>query len=354
MCLTNNRLMMGAVLGAVLILPATTVAGNPLCPADMNGDFDVGPFDLAVVLGFWGLCPDPCEPGDPQTTCQTDLNGDCDTGPFDIAFLLGAWGPCPQGPVNDDCENSIAIFDGDTAFSTIDATTDGPAHGGCEFDGQTYHDIWYHYTATCDGVLTVSTCNQADYDTDLVVYAGCNCASLNLLGCNDDTDECSGFSSEVSVPVIPGNCYLVRVGGWSQGDMGSGTVTLSCSEAGPCGDPAAGDCCAANGTPGCDNQVCCQCICACDPFCCNVLWDGFCGGNGSVGSCGASNPSGPCTAECAACLDGGPSNCCFAHPTPGCDDPECEDFICFVDPFCCQFQWDQGCADLASLCAVCQ
>ncbi len=47
----------------------------------------VGPFDLAFVLGFWGLCPDPDD-------CPADLDGDGEVGPFDLALLLGNWGPC--------------------------------------------------------------------------------------------------------------------------------------------------------------------------------------------------------------------------------------------------------------------
>ncbi len=54
------------------------------CPADLNGDGDVGPADLASLLASWGPCAD----------CPADLNGDGEVGPFDLATLLGAWGPC--------------------------------------------------------------------------------------------------------------------------------------------------------------------------------------------------------------------------------------------------------------------
>ncbi len=55
------------------------------CTADFDDDGAVGPFDLALVLGFWG--PNPDHPA--------DLNGDGVVGPFDLALLLLAWGPCP-------------------------------------------------------------------------------------------------------------------------------------------------------------------------------------------------------------------------------------------------------------------
>lgn len=140
-------------------------------------------------------------------------------------------------PVNDNCVDAIPIMDGATAFDTTGANTDGPVEAGCKFDGQTYQDIWYTYTATCSGNLTVSTCSTAAYDSDMVVYDGCDCGSPVLLGCNDDGDGCGGFSSEVTVPVIQGNCYLVRIGGFSSGDQGSGTVSLSCTV------PGQGSCC---------------------------------------------------------------------------------------------------------------
>jgi hypothetical protein len=45
------------------------------------------------------------------------------------------------------------------------------------------------------------------------------------------------------------------------------------------------------------------------------------------------------------------SDCCTAHATPGCDDPDCMAAVCAVDPFCCDTQWDGICAgEAATLC----
>jgi hypothetical protein len=139
---------------------------------------------------------------------------------------------CRPPLMNDLCADALPIFDGDTFVDTTDANTDGPAHAGCGVapdGGQTFHDIWYVYTASCTGELTVSTCNQAAYDTDLVVYDGTDCGNLQFLGCNEDAAGCAGNSSELTVPVVQGNDYLVRVGGWFEGDMGAATVTISCT-----------------------------------------------------------------------------------------------------------------------------
>jgi hypothetical protein len=54
------------------------------CPADLSGDGDVDPEDLALLLGAWG--PNPGNPA--------DLDGDDQVGPADLAILLGNWGAC--------------------------------------------------------------------------------------------------------------------------------------------------------------------------------------------------------------------------------------------------------------------
>jgi len=55
------------------------------CLGDLDGSGTVGAFDLAVLLGAWGVCEG----------CSADLNGDGVVGAFDLALLLGAWGECP-------------------------------------------------------------------------------------------------------------------------------------------------------------------------------------------------------------------------------------------------------------------
>ena len=59
------------------------------CPADINGDGEVGGPDLAILLAAWGLEGD---------RLPADLNGDGVIGGFDLASLLSKWdvsGPCP-------------------------------------------------------------------------------------------------------------------------------------------------------------------------------------------------------------------------------------------------------------------
>ncbi len=59
------------------------------CPTDVDGSGDTGAFDLANLLGAWGMC----NPGDPCECLDADTDGSINA--FDLATLLGAWGPCP-------------------------------------------------------------------------------------------------------------------------------------------------------------------------------------------------------------------------------------------------------------------
>ena len=48
-----------------------------------------------------------------------------------------------------------------------------------------------------------------------------------------------------------------------------------CGEGG-CGDPKAGSCYEANGTPACSDAACCEAVCEVDSFCCETEWDASC------------------------------------------------------------------------------
>ena len=58
------------------------------CPADLDGNGDVGVSDFLELLGVWGPCP-------PKGDCPADFDGNGDVGVSDFLELLGNWGPCP-------------------------------------------------------------------------------------------------------------------------------------------------------------------------------------------------------------------------------------------------------------------
>lgn len=130
---------------------------------------------------------------------------------------------------NNDCEGATIVGNGSTAFSNDGATTDGDDHQICAFGGVTGigSDVWFQYTATCTGDLTVDLCNS-NFDTKVAVY---NCDRCPLeddpIACNDDF--CSLRSYIGPLPVTAGNCYLIRVGGYL-GAQGSGVMTITCNK----------------------------------------------------------------------------------------------------------------------------
>jgi hypothetical protein len=161
-----------------------------------------------------------------------------------------------------------------------------------------------------------------------------------------------------------------------------------------CGVSGTGDCCEAQtNSPFCEDEECCNLICAADPFCCNTNWDGLCAGaaqaqcevcNGGpgegtcAGNCGGGSGAPGCydgfTCDCycdedcdffgdccddvcdecpelSHCDGGPPAECdCDEHQGgPGCpQNPACESCVCALDAFCCNNTWDGICADIAT------
>lgn len=135
---------------------------------------------------------------------------------------------------NDNCAAATGIVDGVTPFSTANATTDGPTHTGtaCDVGGSATvsNDVWYRYFSSCTGILTVSTCGDANFDTRLAIYNTCTCpisGNGNLVSCSDDAVGCGGGTSELVVNANAGNCYSIRVGG-DPGQTGTGNLTITC------------------------------------------------------------------------------------------------------------------------------
>lgn len=138
---------------------------------------------------------------------------------------------------NDACEMAEvlpSINDQTVSFMNC-ADTDGPNPVVCENGAQVFGaDIWYDYTAPCCGTLTVSLCDNTNYDAIMAVYGGedtCSCPFFpnNELACGDDTCGITGGPSFVTIPARQGGCYTIRVAGW-QGTTGKGElqVTMSC------------------------------------------------------------------------------------------------------------------------------
>ncbi len=357
------------------------------------GDGVVGDFELTVSDD--GV---PCAGGNdcvlPTGACctagicgATTTEGECDL--LGGVFFIGETCPefaCPGVPPNDTCLGAESltlgvpvIGDSTAATNDITATCGTP---------QPFNGLWYSIVGT-GNTITAETCNPTtNFDSKIQVW--CNCddfAAVNCVGGNDDAvgapPECSlnglNRKSRVTWCSAPGVTYFILVGSFAEGD--TGTFELNVFDDGvPCASPATcsgtftGDCCTANGTPGCEDAACTACVCGQDAFCCDTEWDGLCAGAATGAACGLECPCGvepPPNDDCAnaslvdcdsstdynnavATTEGAPtSNCCVAHAGPGCDDLACQDCVCAADAFCCGTAWDGLCAGAAQPAGVC-
>ena len=164
-----------------------------------------------------------------QDPCPWDTNGDDVVGINDFLVLLGAWGSDPGGPPD---------FDGDGNVGISDLLVLLSRWGPCPLQ---------------------ATCGSPDAGSCFEAHGAPGCAEL---ACCE------------TVCATNPNCCSVA---WD--DACKDLANTLC---GTCGEAAAGDCCSPNGTPGCDDSVCCRAVCEFDPVCCASGWDAVCVGEAEL------------------------------------------------------------------------
>ncbi|MCH2134363.1 MAG: hypothetical protein MK116_11490 [Phycisphaerales bacterium] len=186
----------------------------------------------ACVSGACCLGDGSCIQATPED-CTGAYQGDS----TDCGFVT-----CVPAPDNDTCDGAEVIGNGDTGIDVTYALTNGPA----DFDGtlcanfsvdQIFNDVWYSYTADCDGSLEISLCNQVDFDSRIAIYDACG---GTMLACNDDADSgLCGLTSELVYAVAAGDSVIIRVGRYSEGGGTPSTGVMSVN----CVIPSEGACC---------------------------------------------------------------------------------------------------------------
>ena len=143
--------------------------------------------------------------------------------------------------------------------------------------------------------------------SEAAINPACDCAPV-------PPDNHTAMALEIFSSASPGPVFVTV---FAKDGTPVGKIKLDIVQNQPeeCGDPAAGDCCdpAGNGTPGCDRKECCVAICAIDPFCCDIEWDGTCAAEAAADpvNCPQCAPPGECV--------GGTCKGGF----PDCGDPGC-------------------------------
>jgi len=242
-----------------------------LCDGDANGDGVVDPLDSGAILSRFGL-----DASDPAN-CQYDVNCDGQINPLDTGYVLSRFGTCEEpvdcplgGGVPGECGGPTGCGDQCGETSVTDC---------CEV----------HSEPGCDAVCGtpdgggVEECVCAIDDFCCTVTWDTACVEIvEQFGCADCSDN-----------------------------------NPDCVEPSACG-PDAGDCCIANGTPGCDDVECCEQICAADPFCCETAWDQVCA-DAAIANC-AVCAGVECDPPCGpdeVCVDG---ECVPAAANDNCED----------------------------------
>jgi hypothetical protein len=122
-------------------------------------------------------------------------------------------------PVNDLCGSATLVTGttGSTGGTLVGATGDNSTItsdvlASCATDF-TYWDVWYTWTATCDGSVTFATCGA--WDTIVSAHSTCPTAGAGnqVAGaCNNDgaTPGCAP-GSELTFAAVNGTTYLIRV-----------------------------------------------------------------------------------------------------------------------------------------------
>ncbi|MDZ7841513.1 MAG: hypothetical protein U5R46_11990 [Gammaproteobacteria bacterium] len=124
------------------------------------------------------------------------------------------------------CFGASEISCGETVSGS---TVNAPTYDSLPFCGTSLSasgGVWYHFVGPGGNVMvTLSTCNQADFDTKIGVFRG-DCNDLICVGGQDDTSGCA-LTTELTVPTEEDVDYHVFVTGFGSSE-GSFDLSLIC------------------------------------------------------------------------------------------------------------------------------
>lgn len=284
-------------------------AADPFCCTTAWDGFCVsGAFALCGIRG----CPLECTPGSTPEgeRCGTDINGGCGS-------LPPIFGSISCGETI--CGTAWLLFGiGDTDWYQI--TLDHPTEITLSISSELSMIIG---VASTGGV---PDCALATVTYPYAISSFCGTASLTT---------CLVEGTHWLIATPSGTGEFACDGGANEYELS--LICTSLSE--PCPnlcEAADHDCCT-SGTPGCTDLACCDLVCTVDPLCCETAWDSICI-DGAVGLCGI---------ECGVACPASDEDCFTGHESPGCAVVGCCEYICAVDPFCCDVAWDGLCASAA-------
>ena len=219
----------GEIIDSVALLryPLAASGNQPVEGPKIYSSMTVGPMGSEMPYHV-ERCPDERDALFAIGPAETSAGGDSPRAP----------NHCFGPPPNDLCQTAIPLTAGIHTLDTESASSspeawDPDCTSGTGGDMQ--DDVWYVYAPRSHGRLTVSTCETEGWDTDLALYSG-DCQNPVQEICNGDAPGsvnglggvCQQYFSQVSdFPVVAGDSFLIRVGGWEAGEQGIATLTIS-------------------------------------------------------------------------------------------------------------------------------
>lgn len=139
-----------------------------------------------------------------------------------------------NGPANDECASSTPVTVGLNSFTNVGAT--GSVNTFC---GDLSRSVWYAYTATGNGPVTISFCAADGGSTavNTVINVIDECGGL-VVACSNDS---CGTQSKVTFPASCGERFKIAIGTRPGSLPASGTGTFRISQAGSCGPSCPAD-----------------------------------------------------------------------------------------------------------------
>ena len=196
-------------------------------------------FSLTVVIVAAQENPQPDSPTPVPVVTPNEPDIDVEkTDGADLMSLTSSPFSVSAAAGSDFCESATTLTATDSgsqmnvgALTPPDPSLDDPILNcmwGSPTSSQGYRTVWYKFTPTANGIMTISTLPASTlatnaYDTVLAVHTGV-CGDLVTLACNDDT---IGFSSTVRMNVRRNITYYIEVADWQAGGNAIKTLDLS-------------------------------------------------------------------------------------------------------------------------------
>ncbi len=226
--------------------PACIAPSLALTVQDVDGnaitdclDFGSSYYVLATLSGGEGNTSYNLT-GNGGTTVEVDADGAVVLGPFnagtnvsviavgvqddDCNVTATANSPSVCGPVNDNCENAIALScNGSVSGSTLSASESGLSSPTCA--GGTPADVFYSLDVE-QGIEYTVTVVGDDYDGVLAIYSGA-CGSLIEIYCADNGFS-AGVAEIITFTATTTETVTIRTYDWSS-SRGSFTMSAVCN-----------------------------------------------------------------------------------------------------------------------------